>query len=225
LSTIQIAATKLTRCDPNSPDGRRTYDRLRRAISHMTTLIDELVAFARIGNAPLQRTAVDLSAMAQDLASDLQRSVPDRNINLLIEPGIHCVADRDLMRVALQNLLANAWKYTSKVEHPRVEVATTTTAGRRILFIRDNGAGFDMKDAHRLFAPFQRLHAESEFAGTGLGLASVHRVLERHACAVWADSAPGKGATFFLELPRAATEGRPAAGPVTFDAVAEGTAP
>jgi PAS domain S-box-containing protein len=219
LSIIQIASTALTRCDPSSPEGQRTYDRLRRAISHMTTLIDDLVAFARIGNAPLHRTAVDLSAMAHELVADLRRSAPERAIAVSIEPGINCVADRELIRVVLQNLLANAWKYTSRVEHPRIEVATATTGGRTVLLVRDNGAGFDMKEAHRLFAPFQRLHSASEFSGTGLGLASAHRVLERHACAIWAESEPGKGATFFVELPPAGTNERPKGGDFSADTI------
>jgi PAS domain S-box-containing protein len=209
LSTIQMASTKLTQCDPSSPEGQRAQGRLRRAISQMTTLIDDLIAFARIGNAPLQRTAVDLSAMAHELVGDLRRSAQERAIAVSIEPGIDCVADRDLIRVALQNLLANAWKYTSRVERPRIELATTIIGSRKVLLVRDNGAGFDMNDAHRLFAPFQRLHSESEFAGTGLGLASVHRILERHACAVWAESAPNQGATFFFELPLDAPMGDP----------------
>jgi PAS domain S-box-containing protein len=206
LFTIETASTTMSRRDPGSPEAQRSYARLRRAISQMTTLIDDLVAFARIGNAPLQRTAVDLSAMAHELVGDLRQSSPARAVSVSIESGIFCVADRELMRVALQNLLANAWKYTSRVEQPLIELATTAIDGRTVLLVRDNGAGFDMKDAHRLFAPFQRLHSESEFAGTGLGLASVHRILERHACRVWAESAPDRGATFFVDLPSVGTK-------------------
>ena len=105
------------------------------------------------------------------------------------------------MRIALQNLLGNAWKYTTRISPARIEVLSTERGGRRVLEVRDNGAGFDMKDANRLFVPFQRLHSEGEFAGTGLGLASVRRIFERHGCRVWAESAPGAGAAFFVELP------------------------
>jgi PAS domain S-box-containing protein len=201
LSTIEMASTMISRSHASSPAGERAQARLRRAISQMAGLIDDLLAFARIGNAPLQRTAVDLSAMAHELVGDLRQSSPERLVTVAIEPGISCVADHGLMRVALQNLLANAWKYTSRVEHARIELTTTAIEGRSVLRVRDNGAGFAMEDAHRLFAPFQRLHSESEFTGTGLGLASVHRILERHSCRVWADGTSGEGATFFAELP------------------------
>ena len=201
LSTIEMASTMISRSDASSPAGERAQARLRRAISQMAGLIDNLLAFARIGNAPLQRTAVDLSAMAHELVGDLRQSSPERLVTVTIEPGISCVADHGLMRVALQNLLANAWKYTSRTEHARIELTTAAIEGRSVLRVRDNGAGFAMEEAHRLFAPFQRLHSEREFTGTGLGLASVHRILERHGCRVWAESTSGAGATFFAELP------------------------
>src|SRR5439155_18522351 len=122
------------------------------------------------------------------------------------QAGITCFGDRDLMRVALQNLLGNAWKYTSRMSPARVWVTSTRIEGRRVLAIRDNGAGFEMKDANRLFAPFQRLHSDREFAGTGMGLASVQRILDRHGARVWAESAPAQGSTFFFELPEAGAE-------------------
>ena len=105
------------------------------------------------------------------------------------------------MRIALQNLLGNAWKYTTRVSPARIQVVSSAAGSRRVLEVRDNGAGFDMKHANRLFAPFQRLHAEREFTGTGLGLASVRRIFERHGSRVWAEAAPGAGAAFFAELP------------------------
>jgi light-regulated signal transduction histidine kinase (bacteriophytochrome) len=105
------------------------------------------------------------------------------------------------MRVVLQNLIGNAWKYTTRASSARIQLLSTQASGRRVLVVQDNGAGFDMKDAHRLFAPFQRLHTDREFTGTGVGLASVRRILERHGSRVWAESAPGAGATFYVELP------------------------
>ena len=214
LSIIEMTSTMIDRSEPGSEAGQRAHARLRRAISQMATLIDDLLAFARIGNAPLQRNPVDVSAMAHELVGDLRQASPERSITVAIQPGISCVADRGLMRIALQNLLANAWKYTSRVEHARIELTTAAIDGRAVLRVRDNGAGFEMKEAHRLFAPFQRLHPESEFAGTGLGLASVQRILERHGCRVWADSTPGEGATFSLELPQRAemADDQPGAG-------------
>jgi PAS domain S-box-containing protein len=201
LSTIEMASALISRTDPSSPNAQRAHARLRRATAQMATLIDDLLAFARIGNAPLQLSAVDVSAMAHELAGDLRQSSPERSITVAIEPGISCVADHGLMRIALQNLLANAWKYTARIEDARIELTTAAIDGRPVLRVHDNGAGFDMKEAHRLFAPFQRLHSETEFTGTGLGLASVHRILERHGCRVWAESTSGQGATFFVELP------------------------
>jgi len=201
LSVIEMTSATLSRSEAGSVAGQRAHARLRRSVSQMATLLDDLLAFARIGNAPLQRNPVDLTTMAHELVGDLRHPSPERLVTVVIEPGITCVADPGFMRIALQNLLANAWKYTSQVEHARIELTTAAIDGRSVLRVRDNGAGFEMKEAHRLFAPFQRLHLDSEFSGTGLGLASVHRILERHGCRVWAEGTPGQGATFFVELP------------------------
>ena len=198
-------ALTLDRPPPTFPIGVRAKDRITRAVKQMTTLIDDLLAFASIGDAPLQCAHVDLSAMAREIVSDLQQSSPARTVHVDIEDGISCFADAGLMRIALQNVLGNAWKYTSRTAAPFIGVATTSAPsedGRRVLVVRDNGAGFDMKDVARLFVPFQRLHTDGEFSGTGVGLASVQRVLERHCARVWAEAAPGQGATFFIELPR-----------------------
>jgi len=167
----------------------------------MKNLINDLLAFASIGDAALTRVPIDVSAMAGEILAELQQGSPERVVEISIEGGITCVADRSLMRVALQNLIGNAWKYTAHASAARVEIATCQANGRRTLLVRDNGAGFDMKDAHQLFAPFQRLHTDRDFTGTGVGLASVHRILERHGARVWAEGLIGKGATFFAELP------------------------
>ncbi len=208
LNTMSLAASLLagTAARAESPQLTRGVERIGRAIAQMTGLIDSLLAFARIGDASVQWTKLDLSALAQEIVADLRQGTPDRPVEVLIEEGITCFGDRELMRVALQNLLGNAWKYTARVSPARVSVSSTRIGGRGVLTVRDNGAGFDMKEAHRLFAPFQRLHSDREFAGTGMGLASVQRILDRHGARVWAESVPAEGATFFVELPEAGAE-------------------
>jgi PAS domain S-box-containing protein len=206
LNVISLTATTLNQVDADPREVARARERIMRAVSQMTGLIDDLLAFAGIGDAPLQRVEVDMSALAREIVAELKQTAPARAIEATIEPSITCFADRGLMRIVLQNLLGNAWKYTSRVAAARIAVTSTTVEGRRVLCVRDNGAGFDMKNAHRLFAPFQRLHSERDFAGTGVGLASVRRIVERHDARVWADGAPGSGATFFVELPARGSE-------------------
>lgn len=201
LSTIELASTLISRIGATPEDIARGRERIKRGIGQMKTLIDDLLAFAKIDNVALSRVAVDVSALVQEIVSELRQANPERTVELMVDAHIACFADRTLMRLALQNLIGNAWKYTTHVASARVEITKTVVDGRQILQIRDNGAGFDMKDAHRLFAPFQRLHSDREFSGTGVGLASVHRILERHGSRVWAEGSPGKGATFFVELP------------------------
>ena len=203
LNVLKMACSAITRIESGRPEVATAAERIRRSIVKMTRLIDDLLAFASIGEATLVRGPMDLSEMAREIATDLEQTHPVRAVQVDVEPNITCFADPGLMRIALQNVLGNAWKYTSRVETPQIRVGTTTIDARTALYVKDNGAGFDMKDAHRLFAPFQRLHSDSEFSGTGVGLASVHRILERHGARVWAEGEPGLGATFFIELPRA----------------------
>jgi light-regulated signal transduction histidine kinase (bacteriophytochrome) len=129
-------------------------------------------------------------------------------VEVAIEAKIRCFGDAGLLRIALQNVLGNAWKYTSRTAIPLIRVFTASAADPRVLVVNDNGAGFDMKDAARLFVPFQRLHSDGQFSGTGVGLASVQRILERHGARVWAEGAPGQGASFFIELPSSKTIAR-----------------
>ncbi len=201
LNVIELAATSIGRLEPHRPEADRATERIRRAVGQMTMLIDDLLGFARIGEATLDWTALDVTAMTREIVADLRRSSPARTVRVDIEDGMTCFGDPGLMRAALQNLLDNAWKYTSRVESPRIAVATTNEHGPRVLIVSDNGAGFDMNDADRLFRPFQRLHSEREFSGTGVGLASVQRILERHGARIWAEGTPGQGARFFVELP------------------------
>lgn len=203
LNVIGLASTTIGRLQPSRPEVARATERILRAVGQMTMLINDLLGYAHIGEAILHWDALDVSEMARDIVADLKQSSPTRVVQVDIENGISCFGDPGLMRAALQNVLDNAWKYTSRVESPTIVVATTIEFGPRVLVVSDNGAGFDMKDAARLFLPFQRLHSEREFSGTGVGLASVQRILERHGARIWAEGMPGKGAKFFLELPRA----------------------
>jgi PAS domain S-box-containing protein len=200
MSVISLALPLMNRPGAAAADVERAHGRAQRAINQMSSLIEDLLAFARLGDAILQRAAVDASGLAREIVTDLRHAHPDRSVAVVIEDGITCLADRSLLRVALQNLIGNAWKYTSREPAAEIRISTAMIDGRRVLLVRDNGAGFDMKDAHRMFAPFQRLHSDREFAGTGVGLASVQRIFERHGARVWAEGAPGQGATFFVEL-------------------------
>lgn len=201
LQTIRLSVDAMSRTDVRPAETAKARQRVDRSVTQMMNLVDDLLAFARIGNVTLNRTDVDLTEMAHEIFADLRESSPERKVHVTIQPGVNCFADRGLMRVAFANLIRNAWKYTARVHSASISVECTVVAGKRVLAVRDNGAGFDMKDAHRLFAPFQRLHSEREFAGTGIGLASVQRILDRHGSKVWAEGTPGIGASFFVELP------------------------
>ena len=174
--------------------------RIRRSADHMTQLVNDLLSLAHVGNASLERSKVDLSALAAEIIADLRRLSPERQATVEIQPGLHCDADPGLMRSVMDNLLGNAWKYSSRVEHACIEVGSSLDAGRTCFFVRDNGAGFDAADAGRLFKPFERLHKASEFAGTGVGLAVVQRIIERHEGRIHAHGEPGMGAVFSFDL-------------------------
>jgi len=205
LSVIQGACSVILRSgiDDLPPRVSDNLPRIQRAAARMTALVNDLLALAQVGYVPLGRDHVDLSAMCQDVLAQLGRSAPERDVSVDVQPDLICVGDPTLLRAAVENLLGNAWKYSSRVPQARIDVGGQTTGARRAFFVRDNGAGFDMKDSHRLFAPFERLHKASEFEGTGVGLAAVHRIIERHGGRIWAEGEPGRGATFFFELPAA----------------------
>jgi two-component system NtrC family sensor kinase len=171
----------------------------------MGELIDDMLSLSRVSRADLQRQSVDLSAEVQRVVDELARQDRDRRVEIVIQRGVNAEADLQLMRIALENLLGNAWKFTSKVANARIEFGASDGEGAgRVYRVRDNGAGFDMSYADKLFRPFRRLHADAEFPGTGIGLATVNRVIDRHAGRVWAESAVGEGATFFFTLGRGA---------------------
>jgi light-regulated signal transduction histidine kinase (bacteriophytochrome) len=182
----------------------KAKDHLRRvlaAAARMNELIDALLELSRISRSQLGRHKVDLSSVAQAVVEDLRRRDTTRRLGASIAPDLNVEADGRLMRILLDNLIGNAWKFTAKTELPLVEVGTERRDGEKVFFVRDNGAGFDMTYVDRLFTPFQRLHSERDYAGTGIGLATVRRIVERHGGRIWAESTPGNGATFYFTIP------------------------
>ncbi len=188
-------------------EGRDYLERVRGAARRMGELIDDLLELSRVGRADLVRTPADLSALAESVASELARKEPDRPVEVVIRGTDLASADVRLMRVVLENLLGNAWKFTGKAAAPRIEFRSDNAEGLIRYAIADNGAGFKMEYAKKLFQPFQRLHGASEFPGTGVGLATVFRIIDRHGGRVWAESVEGQGATFFFTLPASTPEG------------------
>jgi PAS domain S-box-containing protein len=174
--------------------------RIRAATQRMGTLIDDLLELSRISRAELHVQTVDMSALVHSIAGELRAACPERCVEVHIEDGLRTLADPGLARIALENLLNNAWKFTAKRELAHVEFGVTPHNGVPAYFVRDNGAGFDPNYAGRLFGAFQRLHSVSEFDGTGVGLATVQRIVRRHGGRIWAESAVDRGATFYFTL-------------------------
>jgi light-regulated signal transduction histidine kinase (bacteriophytochrome) len=167
----------------------------------MNDLIDTLLDFSRVACKEISPSRTDLSELATVAAAGLRMREPQYSINFEIAPGIAADCDPDLLRVVLDNLLGNAYKYSGRKEEALIEFGVSGSDGEQVYFVRDNGAGFDMAQAGRLFSAFQRLHSEHEFKGFGIGLATVQRIIQRHGGKVWAEGAVGKGATFYFTLP------------------------
>jgi signal transduction histidine kinase len=189
--------------------GQDYLRRLRGGAQRMGQLIDDLLLLSRVTRQPLQAVPVNISALATELVEELREQDSSRNVKVDIEEALVVKADYGLMRIALQNLIGNAWKFTQNQADASITVGVAAVEDERageaenVLYVKDNGAGFDMAYAKQLFAPFQRLHSSAEFAGTGIGLATVQRVIMRHGGRVWADAAVGRGATFFFTLGKA----------------------
>ncbi|KPJ87060.1 MAG: hypothetical protein AMJ53_18750, partial [Gammaproteobacteria bacterium SG8_11] len=166
----------------------------------MGVLIDNLLNLSRVSRVPLKRETVDLSQLAHEIVDDLKRSEPQRTVDVRIAPGLSVKGDPSLLRIVMQNLLGNAWKYTRKTAQAHIDFGSALHNGARCLFVRDNGAGFDMQFADKLFSPFQRLHSPQDFEGTGIGLATVARIVRRHGGQIWTDAEPGRGSTFSFIL-------------------------
>jgi len=184
------------------PKGRDYLQRVCAASKRMGELIDDLLELSRVGRADLRRTRVDLSEIARNVIADLRKR-SDRQVDVAIEDGIIVDADSRLMRIALENLMGNSWKFTANTAASRIEFGRRQDSDRVTFFVRDNGAGFDMTHAAKMFRPFQRLHSDSEFSGTGIGLATVYRIVDRHGGRVWAEGKVGQGATFSFTIPSA----------------------
>jgi PAS domain S-box-containing protein len=179
---------------------RQFLARVRAATARMADLIDVLLRLSRITRADLTREAVDLSVIARFVAEGLQRDQPERQVEFRIEEGVWADGDRALLTVVLENLLNNAWKFTAQRAPGQIAFGVTDEEGRRVYYVRDNGAGFDMAYAGKLFVPFERLHEPNEYPGSGIGLATVHRVVRRHGGAIWAEGEVDRGATFCFTL-------------------------
>jgi signal transduction histidine kinase len=183
------------------PAGSIPYlDRIHFTTLHMAQLIDDLLSLSRVTRASVEHALVDLSAIAQTIAADLQREQPERRVAFHIAPRLVVKGDARLLRIALSNLLSNAWKFTSKVEQAHIEFGAQDQNGKTVFFVRDNGIGFDMDHSGKLFGAFQRLHSYGDFPGTGIGLAIVQRVLHKHGGRVWAEGAVNQGASFYFTL-------------------------
>jgi light-regulated signal transduction histidine kinase (bacteriophytochrome) len=181
--------------------GRQNLRNLRGSVQRMAQLIEDLLLLSRITRSEfLPHQAVDLTALAHRVIRPLQRSQPNRSVEFVIAEGLVVQGDSRLLQIALENLLGNAWKFTGKRADARIELGCSESGGRRSFFVRDNGAGFDMAYAAKLFGVFQRLHSVSEFEGTGIGLATVQRVVHRHGGRIWAEAELDHGATFFFSL-------------------------
>jgi len=185
-----------------SDSERDLFDRVCAGARRMGLLIDDLLSLSRINRAALRIERVDVSALANDVLDALKQADPGRTVETVVQPRMSANGDRNLLKIAFENLIGNAWKFTSRRERPIIEIGCEPLVdGKKACFVRDNGAGFDMDYADRLFSPFQRLHRTEEFEGTGIGLATVQRIVARHGGRIWAESSAGQGAVFRFTLP------------------------
>ena len=188
-------------CDAHLPQYAKDYlQRIRGAAQRMGHLIDEVLDLARVSRCELHKKYVDLTALAEEIIAELRMNDPGRQVKVSVDEELSVEADESLMRVVLENLLGNAWKFTTRQDRADIAFGKIPSTGSRIFCVRDNGAGLNMQYANKLFGPFQRLHSEKEFPGTGVGLATVHRILQRHGGCIWVESEPDKGATFYFTL-------------------------
>ncbi len=177
--------------------------RIRNAAQRMAQLTDAMLMLARLTRTPIDPRPMDLSQLASAVANDLRQAAPERSVDVVIAPGMRARVDARLARAVFENLLRNAWKFTRDAPEPRIEVGLCEERGETVFFVRDNGVGFDPALKSKLFVPFQRLHRAKDFEGSGIGLATVARIVQRHEGRIWADAAPGQGATFYFSFERA----------------------
>jgi signal transduction histidine kinase len=188
-----------------SAEGKKHLDRMLEGARRMDELIEGMLTLGGVVESDMHRVPTDLTALANDVADGLRRAEPARLVDFEIRDGLHVMGDPVLLRAVMENLLGNAWKFTARRARARIEVARQDTGevGRSTFYVRDDGAGFDMRYAEKLFQVFQRMHSQGEFPGTGVGLATVERIVSRHGGRIWAESKPDEGATFFFTLPTA----------------------
>jgi signal transduction histidine kinase len=191
----------LTDCAPMLDDaGRLALERIQANASRMGQLIDDMLQLARASGEQLSIGSVNLGAMAKQIVADLREQQPERNPEVHIADPLLADADADLIRIALTNLLSNAFKFTANQPAPRIDFASEKQGDQVVYYVRDNGAGFDMAYVDKIFRPFERLHSQQDFPGTGIGLATVQRAIRRHGGRIWAEASVGGGATFFFTL-------------------------
>lgn len=183
--------------DQLDEQGKQFLERIKAAAQKMGQLIDDLLLLSRVTRAEIKKVEIDLSQMAEEIIQELRQDHPDRQVLTQVQPGLKMCGDRNLIRVMLSNLLGNAWKYTGRRQPAEISLTRVESA----FCVRDNGAGFDMEYKDKLFAPFQRLHRPGEFEGTGVGLATVQRVVQRHGGTIWAESEVDRGAAFYFQIP------------------------
>jgi signal transduction histidine kinase len=189
--------------DKLDAQGRDYLEEIRANASRMGQLIDALLSLSHVTRSESKAEAVDLTTLGRRVADQLVAADPRRRVDMVVGPDLHAEIDPQLARTLLENLMSNSWKFTGKSGSPRIELGAFDENGGRTFFVRDNGVGFDMAFADKLFAPFQRLHAGSEFPGTGIGLATALRIVKRHGGRIWGEGAVGAGATFYFTLPAA----------------------
>jgi PAS domain S-box-containing protein len=186
--------------DKLDPDGQQYLDRVRNAAQRMGVLIDDMLKLSRVTRSEIKREMVDLSALGLQVIEELQKNEPQRQVEVTVMPGMTVIGDRSLLEIVLENLLGNAWKYTGGMDMARIEFGSEILENETVYFVQDNGIGFDMQYANKLFTPFQRLHSSGEFPGTGIGLATVARIIARHNGRIWAEATPDQGACFRFVL-------------------------
>jgi signal transduction histidine kinase len=183
-----------------TPDAMEHLNYIARATRRMHELTHDLLQLSRASRAEICRGTVDMSALVRGIFQDLREVAPERKVSAYVTAGLTVNADLALLRIALENLLGNAWKFTSKSPSAEIEVGVTTEDSSRVYFVRDNGAGFDMAYAGKLFGAFQRLHSAADFPGTGIGLTTVQRIIRRHGGSIRAEAVPSRGAAFYFDL-------------------------
>jgi signal transduction histidine kinase len=204
LTTIAGQAGLLELSLPDATDEqKRRLTRIQGSVRQMSELIEALMVLSRISRQTLHREIVDVTALAESIVQDMRQKDPARSVEVVIQPNMTVHGDRRLVGDLFQNLIGNAWKFTSKTGQARIELGQSTGGTMATLFIRDNGAGFDMAYEQKLFKPFQRLHGTADFDGSGVGLATVARIIDRHGGRIWAEGKPNEGAVFYFTLPTA----------------------